>query len=356
MNNLINHNNILMDDMDQHINYNTHDYQQNNISIVNNESDFEVKNNYIVVNSKDRNWLGSNDESPYKFSIKFGGSNTDKYSVTSNEYKNISYIEVSKLFLNDRANLNNSNVTTTKLSSLPYIQCKFKNFSRLVDGTNSVFDSSMGIFVSSTIPITTDEHQFVNFDNQLPSGRFFQPIPLNTLTMIDIELLDPQGNQIKNKKDVLDIKSIHINNETSITKNDYLIITTTQYFDNTEFKIGDTIQCKNYSFHNTDYDETFQFNQYINSLDCHTILGIGKSNDATELYNRIHIQFPSQISRTTGNLVVDTWFSSFLIKSLDTTPVDSNQGRLINLSTQTHLLLQIDTMHKTIKKKNYELI
>ena len=43
----------------------------------------------------------------------------------------------------------------------------------------------------------------------------------------------------------------------------YLIITTTQFFDNTEFKIGDTIQCKDYSFHNTDYDETHQFNQFI---------------------------------------------------------------------------------------------
>ena len=49
--------------------------------------------------------------------------------------------------------------------------------------------------------------------------------------MIDLELLDPQGNIVKNNTDVLDIKSIHINNETSVTKDDYLIITTNKYFD-----------------------------------------------------------------------------------------------------------------------------
>ena len=163
--------------------------------------------------------------------------------------------------------------------------------------------------------------------------------------------MNPQGNLISEKKDVLDIKSIHINNETSMTKNDHLIITTTQFFDNTEFKTGDTIQCKNYSFHNTDYSETHQFNQYINSANCHTITGISKSNDDTELYNRIHINYPSYLSRNTGNLVVESWFSSFLLKSLDTTPVDSNQGRLINLNTQSHIVLSLNTLHKNTKNK-----
>ena len=349
MDNFLNKN--TMNQQPRDIRYNINDYQQNNISVMQDEDvDFEIKNNFIVINSKDRDWINNSNETPYKFSVKLGGSHTDTHLVTSNEYKNICYIEVNKLILNDRNITNTSNTVTTKVSSLPYIQCKFKNFSRLIDGTNSTFDSSMGVFVSSLTPVIGDEHEYVNFDNQIPSGKSFQPIPLGTLNMIDLELLDPQGNIVKNNTDVLDIKSIHINNETGITKNDYLIITTNQFFDKNEFRIGDLIQCKNYEFHNNDYDESYTFNNFINRSNCHTITGIGKTNDDTELYNRIHIQLPSYLSRNTGNLVIDSWFSSFLIKSLDTSPTDSNKGKLINLSTQSHLILHLDTLQKELKK------
>lgn len=354
MENFLNKN--IMNQQPRDIRYNINDYQQNNINLLQDEeTDFEIKNNFIVINSKDRDWTNNSNETPYNFSVKLGGSSTDTYSVTTNEYKNICYIEVNKMILNDRNISNTSNTITTKISSLPYVQCKFKNFSRLIDGTNSTFDSSMGIFVSSLIPVIGDEHEYVNFDNQIPSGKSFQPIPLGTLNMIDFELLDPQGNIVKNNTDVLDIKSIHINNETSITKNDYLIITTNQFFDKNEFRIGDLIQCKNYEFHNNDYDESYTFNNFINSSNCHTIAGIGKSNDDTELYNRIHIQLPAHLSRNTGNLVIDSWFSSFLIKSLDTSPTDSNKGKLINLSTQSHILIHLDTLQKELKK-NFNLI
>ena len=354
MDNFLNRN--VINDQSNKIRYNMNDYHQNNINVLTDEdTDFEIKNNFIVINSKDRDWINNTNETPYKFSVKLGGSHTDTYSVTTNEYKNICYIEVNKLILNDRNLTNTSNTITTKISSLPYIQCKFKNFSRLIDGTNSTFDSSMGIFVSSLTPVIGDEYDYVNFDNQIPNGKSFQPIPLATLNMIDLELLDPQGNIIKNNTDVLDIKSIHINNETSITKDDYLIITTSKYFDKNEFRTGDLIQCRNYEFHNNDYDESYTFNNFINSSNCHTVIGIGKTNDNTELYNRIHIQLPSHLSRNTGNLVIDSWFSSFLIKSLDTSPTDSNKGKLINLSTQSHLILHLDTLQKELKK-NFNLI
>jgi hypothetical protein len=336
--------------------YNMNDYHQNNINVIEDSEDqYEIKNNYIIINSKDRDWINSTNETPYKFSVKLGGSHTDTYSVTSSEYKNISYIEVNKMILNDRAITNTSNIITTKISSLPYIQCNFKNFSRLIDGTNSTFNSSMGIFVSSLTPVIGDEYEYVSFDNQLPNGKTFQPIPLGTLNMIDLELLDPQGNLVKNNTDVLNIKSVHINNETGITKNDYLIITTNQYFDKNEFRSGDIIQCRNYEFHNNDFDESYTFNNFINTANCHIITDISKTNSDTELYNRIHIQLPSHLSRNTGNLVIDSWFSSFIIKSLDTSPINSNKGKLINLSTQSHIVLHIDTLNKEFKK-NFNLI
>ena len=77
--------------------YNTNDYHQNNINVIEDtETQYDIKNNFIIINSKDRDWINNTNETPYRFSVKLGGSHTDTYSVTTNEYKNISYIEVNK--------------------------------------------------------------------------------------------------------------------------------------------------------------------------------------------------------------------------------------------------------------------
>ena len=54
------------------------DYHQNNINVLTDEdTDFEIKNNFIVINSKDRDWINNTNETPYKLSVKLGGSHTD---------------------------------------------------------------------------------------------------------------------------------------------------------------------------------------------------------------------------------------------------------------------------------------
>lgn len=333
--------------------YNTGDYQFNSIHSDNTHLETEVMNHFIVINSKDRHWTSSSNETPYNFTVKLGGSSSNKYSTIPNEFKNVSYIEVKQLILSDRPDTNGSNITTTKLSSQPYVHCNLKNLSKIVNGTNAVFDTTMGIFTPSIVATTTDNYNYITFNNIIEHGKSFLPIPLNTIQQLDIQLLNPMGNSIKDKKDVLDIKSIHINNESSITKNDYLIITTTHFFDNNEFKIGDIIECRDYEYHDLSYTESYQFNDFINSSNCHTVTNIGKTNDDSELYNQIHIQYPSSLSRYTGNLTVYSWFSSFLTKSLDITPTTSTSGKLINLSTQSHIVLNIDTLHHSTNNKYF---
>jgi hypothetical protein len=333
--------------------FNQGDYDFNSIHSENIELETEVKSHSIIINSKDRNWTSYTNETPYNFSVKLGGSSSNKYSIIPNEFKNISYIEVKNLILSDRTDNNGSNVTTTKLSYEPYIHCVIKNLNRTINGTNSIFDSSMGIFTPNQVASTTETYNYITFNNSIGIGKYFTPIPLNTIQQLDIQLLNTMGQTIKNKKDVLDIKSIYINNETDIGKNDYLIIKTSNFFDNNEFKIGDTIQCKNYQYHDSTYTESYQFNDFMNSSNCHTITNISKTNDDTELYDQIHIQFPSSLSRVNGNLTADSWFLSFLTKSLDTTPTDATSGKLINLNTQSHLVINIETLHNSTKNKYF---
>ena len=333
--------------------YNNGDYQFNTIHSDNTHLETEVMSHFIVINSKDRHWTSSSNETPYNFTVKLGGSSGNRHSVINDEFKNVSYIEVKQLILSDRPDTNGSNITTTKLSSQPYIHCNLKNLSKTINGTNSVFDTSMGIFTPSIVATTTDNYNYITFNNIIEHGKSFLPIPLNTIQQLDIQLLNPMGNSIKDKKDVLDIKSIHINNETSIGKNDYLIITTTHFFDNNEFKIGDTIECRDYEYHDLSYTESYQFNNFINNSNCHIVTNIGKTNKSSELYDQLHIQYPSLLSRYTGNLSVSSWFSSFLTKTLDITPTTSTSGKLINLSTQSHIVLNIDTLHHSTNNKYF---
>ena len=95
------------------------------------------------------------------------------------------------------------------------------------------------------------------------------------------------------------------------------------------------------------YDESSQFNSWINSDSGHYIIDIDKSNMATSLYNQIIIPIPANLSRNTGNIAVESWFSSFVTKSLSNISIADTSGKLINASTQSHLVVNIKTLSFT---------
>ena len=125
-----------------------------------------------------------------------------------------------------------------------------------------------------------------------------------------------------------------------------LIIQTNTYFNNVEFRNNDLIKMKNYVYHNMSYDESGIFNSWINRESGHYIIDIDKSNMATSLYNQIIIPIPASLSRSTGNVVVESWFNSFIIKSLSNIAIQDTSGKLINVSTQSHLVVNIKTLEK----------
>ena len=128
--------------------------------------------------------------------------------------------------------------------------------------------------------------------------------------------------------------------------NDSLIIQTNTYFNSIEFRKNDLIKIKNYEYHNMSYDESFTFNNWINRDHGHYILSIGKSNPGTTLYNQINIPIPASLSRSTGNISVESWFNSFDMKILSNVAIADTSGKLINTNTQSHLIITIKTMEK----------
>ena len=78
------------------------------------------------------------------------------------------------------------------------------------------------------------------------------------------------------------------------------------------------------------YDESGQFNSWINNDNGHYVLDIAKSNTGTSLYNQLKIPIPASLSRSTGNIAVESWFSSFVTKSLSNIAIADTSGKLIN--------------------------
>lgn len=309
-----------------------------------------IRNNIVVVNSQDRDWYNYSNDTPYKFLVKLGGSPTDSALTVSHNYKNIISFSIDKIVLPNRIcqNLYTSNIVT-RLSYLPYITVVIDGVNFASYGTNRNLNETIGIFTPLTpLPTTITNTTYLEFKNANSQRKEYFPIPEGSLSKLQFHLNGPTGNSISNLTDVLSVYSIFTNNANCATLsiNDYLIVQTQQYFTSNDIQPNDLIQFQNYQYHNPSFDESGLFNNYINRTTGHYVIGIGKSNPATLSYNQIQIPIPASISTSTGNLAVDTWYCDFLIKTFSNVAIADTSGKLINTSTQSHLMLNIKTLEK----------
>ena len=316
-----------------------------------NESlDTKIQNHVVVINSIDRNWYNYPNETPYNYLVKLGGSSRDRYSLVSQNYKNVVAFSIDKIILPNRQciNIYNSNVAP-RLNDNPYLTVIAKGINFSSYGTNKTLNETLGIYTPLIpLPQTLSEISYLEFKNTSIQRKEYFPAPEGYISKLDLTINNPSGILASNLNDVLDIYSIFLNtnNASPITTADSLIIQTNTYFNTNEFRQNDLIQIQNYQYHNMSYDESGQFNNWINSKTGHYIIDIAKSNPATTLYNQVMIPIPANLSRDTGNIAVDTWFSNFVVKSLSNIAIQDNSGKLINSNTQSHLVVNIKTLEK----------
>lgn len=316
----------------------------------NNIPDTKIKNHNVIINSIDRNWYNYKSENPYKFLVKLGGTSKDQYSTVSNEYKNVVAFSVDKIILPNRPCIQsyNSNISP-RLNDYPYIALNIEGINFSSYGTNRTLNNTIGIFTPLIpLPKSLSDISYLEFKNTSIQKKEYLPSPEGYISRIDLSIITPNGSLISNLNDVLDIYSIFLNTSNSIpiTINDSLIIQTNTYFNNVEFIKNDLINIKQYTYHNMSYDESGIFNDWINRDNGHHILDINKSNNSTILYNQIIIPIPAELSRITGNISVEPWFSSFLTKSLSNIAIEDTSGKIINTNTQSHLVVNIKTLAK----------
>ena len=314
--------------------------------------DTKIKNHTIIINSIDRNWYSYTNESPYNFLVKLGGSPKDQYSIVSHDYKNVVSFSIEKIILPNRYCVQSYiPFITPRLNDNPYLTLTVKGINYSSYGTNKTLNNTIGIYTPlMPLPISLSDVSYLEFKNTSVQKKEYNPTPEGYISALDLSITTPSGLLVSNTNDVLDIYSIFLNPNViysgGVAISDSLIIQTNTYFNSVEFRVNDLITIKNYRYHNDSFDECNIFNTWINRDAGHYISYIGKSNPDTTLYNQLVIPVPAALSRSTGNIVVESWFSSFDMKTLSNVAIQDYGGKLINVNTQSHLVVNIKTMEK----------
>ena len=324
---------------------------------------WNTSNNIIVINSIDRDWYNYPNETPYNFLVKLGGTSKDKFSIVSHNYKNIVAFSIDKMILPNRICMNSSNSSVSpRLNDNSYLAVIAKGINYSSYGTNRTLNETIGIYTPLIpLPLSLSNVAYLEFKNSSSQLKEYIPTPEPYISQLDLSITTPSGVIASNINDTLEIYSIFLDKadlSTPVSTSDTLIIQTKNYFTSNEFIVNDLISISNYQYYNMSYDESSIFNNWINTNNTnnnnksakqhqHYISSITKSNSATSLYNQIHIPVPAVMSTTTGNIAVETWFTDFITKSLSNVAIADVSGKLINVNTQTHFIVNIKTVNKT---------
>ena len=189
---------------------------------------------------------------------------------------------------------------------------------------------------------------YLEYKNVSNQKKEYNQSPESYISILDLSIRTPAGILSSNINDVLEIYSIFAkaSDINALTITDTLVIQTNTFFNANEFRANDLIKFSNYVYHNMSFDESGMFNNWINATGGHYIININKSNNTTTLYNQIRIPLPATLSRTTGTFIVEPWFIEFITKSFSTSVIQATSGKLININTQTHLVVNINTIEK----------
>lgn len=230
------------------------------------------------------------------------------------------------------------------LSDYQYINVLIDELEHTQEGTNTNLRKTFAILYPK-IKISTSSPPFVDYIN-INSWESY--ININTLPFMTIKCYDPLNKLISNKIDVLDIQYIYrYQSDVSDTQTEVLIIKTSQYFNQNEFRSGHKIMIKNYTYRDTDSSYSGLLNQFINRDIGHTILTTASSQSGKYLHNLIHIPKPASTNTATGDIDDLAWYTMIKLDGFTNDPDSisvNDSGKILNLNMQTSFFFHITTM------------
>jgi hypothetical protein len=346
------------------------------------------KVHYININSVDRDWE-KNAESRFQFQVKFNQSNTFTGAGISQLYRNVVSVElVSAILPMDASILPFDTRIYNGLMKYPYLLLRIDELDSVFRGTNNWVDRAFStllfdkVFFSNVLSTDYISGTTTSIVNSTPKQGFaseylrgfmkynpayfekkkFYNNPLASLNRMSISITDPRGNFINTQSDVLIMDELdftvtlnNIGNTLDLdasnafpysTQSDFKMIkiTTSTYFSNRLFRIGDRIIIRNYETNISLAANNSIFNSFINRPEGHTIINLELETDGNTdtnnrgFLNKLYISPPGIMNEE--NKTVDP-ATSYDDETLDFT--GATQGTLINIDLQTHLLFRIVT-------------
>ena len=352
------------------------------------------KVHYININSVDRNWASGTNENRYEFQVKFNQNQDYVGGATiSNMYRNIISVELVSAVMPMDAYIEPFDTRIYMgLSRYPYLLLRIEELDNVFKGTNNWVDKAFSTMIFDKVfytnTLSTDYisgtgtsivqstpkqgfageylRGFLKYNPAYFEKKKYYNNPLANLSRMTIDITDPRGNSVNTYKDVLDISEIAYTANVAVltgtellptyayprsTQNVYsmLKITTSTYFSNRLFRIGDRIIINNFAFDgsNTGSNDS-RFLTFINRPEGHVILNLdvetsGAANTTNRGFiNNIYIAPPGTMDATNNTVDPATYYDNTGTITVDFGNV-SNWGRLIDVDLQTQLLFRIVT-------------
>jgi len=345
------------------------------------------KVHYININSVDRNWQQTNSETRYNYQVKFNQNQDFRGGATiSNMYRNIISVElVSAIMPMDSYVEPFDTRIYMGLSRYPYLLLRIEELDNVFRGTNNWVDKAFSTMIFDKVfytnTLSTDYisgagtsvvqstpkqgfaseylRGFMKYNPAYFEKKKYYNNPLANLNRMSIEITDPRGNFINTQNDVLDLSNISFTgNVAAVTGTElvptyawpfstqgsysYVKLTTTTYFSNRLFRIGDRIIIKNFA--GATGANGAAFTSFINRDEGHIIINMDvETNGAANTNNRgfinnIYISPPGSLDALNQTVDPATYIGSGV-----TFGTVSDWGRLIDMDLQTQLLFRIVT-------------
>ena len=343
----------------------------------NSQPEFVDRVHYVNINSVDRRW--TNDvESRYNFLVHFNPDATLSGAGVNRIYRNVVSIELLGAILPlDSHPIPFDQRLYVNILSYPYLCLHIKEIDGVFEGTNSNIDKAFAYLVfdkdqtsdlvtsyqSDTLHATDANKQRFGFQYKRGFIRFcplyfekkeFYNNPLASLGRMTIQLRTPDGQYINDEKDHLDISSIayatladkeldQTPGFPGVTGKKVIEITTTNYFSNRLFRVGDKIKISDYTISSSGTNHV-NLKNFINRSQGHHIINLDVENMTAGqnqgYINKMYISPPGTIDATDGELDTST--------NYEVTPTVTDYGNLINDSLQTHFMFKITTRETNV--------
>lgn len=308
-----------------------------------------VVTKYISINAADRDFVAQ----PMRFKFTARTSGTQDGSSLSGTYKDIAWMEATRLILPmeivsaQGSLLDTKSFYRTDFSlAYQYVLLALEGFDALYDGTNEVIRRAFTMFLYERDYKAPNGRGYVIMKPAQGERKCF-PTPIASLRDINVSVLKPNGTLFNNSGDTY--TASHFQYETSNRM--YLKVILDQYYDRNELFVGDSVMFRNFAVEKKAdavgapvYIAAFQ--AFINRSQGHEIVQVAASNDQG-FVNAIYILAPGMLDTSVGRVIVDEQILS-VVAALGQGRDDpaalvavTSPARILNMSLQPVLTMRL---------------